>query len=188
MRYRTFATPGEYYFCTDTIVSWQYVFTSVPYFNIIIDSLKYCQLEKGLRVHGYVIMPNHTHAILSARNNDLADVVRDYKRFTARKLLENLEQENRYQILDRFSQTAKNAGKGNDHKVWLAGSYPFPITSRSVFYQKLNYIHYNPVKKGFVDKPEYWLYSSARNYRFGDHSIMNVELVHWTVKGYKAES
>jgi REP element-mobilizing transposase RayT len=74
------------YFCTDVICGWQYVFTPPEFFQIIINSLIYCRNEKGLYVQGYVIMPNHVHTILSALNNNLSDIIRDYKRFTSKKI------------------------------------------------------------------------------------------------------
>ena len=168
---------AEYYFCTDTIVGWQYVFTSFPFFNAIIESLKYCQTEKGLRIHGYVIMPNHIHTILSAVNGNLSDILRDFKRFTSHKISEILTETNTAKLLSYFSTVAERVGKGNDYKIWQSGSHPEAIISQDFFKQKLNYIHDNPVRKGFVEQPEHWLFSSARNYAFGDHSILKVELI-----------
>ena len=69
----------EYYFFTDTIVGWQCVFMSLPFFQIMIESLQYCQREKGLRIHGYVIMPNHIHTILSAEEHNLSDIILDLR-------------------------------------------------------------------------------------------------------------
>ena len=49
------------------------------------------------------------------------------------------------------------------------------IYSSEMFNIKLNYIHYNPLKRGLVENPEDWKYSSARNYLFGDHSVIEVD-------------
>ena len=173
----TITKDAEYYFCTDTIVGWQYVFTSFPFFNAIIESLKFCQTEKGLRVHGYVIMPNHIHTILSATNGNLSDILRDLKRFTSHKISDMLTETSNTKLLNYFATTAERVGKGNDYKIWQSGSHPEMIISQDFFTQKLSYIHNNPVRKGFVEQPEHWLFSSARNYAFGDHSILKVDLV-----------
>lgn len=173
----TISKEFDYYFCTDTIVGWQYVFTSFPMFNIIADSLKYCRKEKGLRIHGYVIMPNHIHTILSARDGNLSDILRDFKRFTSRRISEQLEESHNMKLLRYFSTAAARAGKGNDHKVWRSGSHPIALYSDDLFDQKLNYIHQNPVRKGYVDVPEHWLFSSARNYAHNDHSIVEIDLI-----------
>ncbi|HEY5614884.1 MAG TPA: transposase, partial [Bacteroidota bacterium] len=61
------------------------------------------------------------------------------------------------------------------YKVWQQGSHPEAITSQKFFVQKLNYIHENPVRKGYVEKPEHWVYSSARNYFLGDDTIIKID-------------
>lgn len=167
----------EHYFCTDTIVGWQYIFTSPPFFETIIQSLKFCQSEKGLRVHGYVIMPNHLHTILSARDGNLSDILRDFKRFTSKSISQLLEETQNSKLLKYFSSAAKRIGRGNEFKIWQIGSHPEAIISHEFFSQKLNYIHENPVRKGFAEQPEHWRYSSARNYILNDHSILKVDIV-----------
>jgi len=49
------------------------------------------------------------------------------------------------------------------------------IRNREMFLTKLRYIHNNPVKAGLVENPEDYKYSSARNYMFGDHSVIFVK-------------
>jgi putative transposase len=173
----TFTDAAEICFCTDVILGWQYVFTSIQFFSAVIDSLKYCQLHKGLRLHGYVIMPNHVHTMLSASEGDLSSIVRDYKRFTSTKIWELLQESGNSRLLRYFSRAAKRAGKGNTFKIWQAGSHPEPILNHAFFLRKLNYIHENPVRKGYVSRPEHWTYSSARNYYLNDHSVIHVDLL-----------
>ena len=55
------------HFVTFTVVNWIDLFVRDAYKEIIVDSLKYCQHEKGLSIHAYCIMTSHVHAILSAR-------------------------------------------------------------------------------------------------------------------------
>ena len=109
---------AELYFCTDTIVGWQNVFTSPEFFEIIIKSLSHCREEKGLLIHGYVIMPNHVHTILSATDGNLSDVLRDLKRYTSRNISELPVTTNNQRLLKFFSTSAKRVGKGNTLKVW----------------------------------------------------------------------
>jgi putative transposase len=168
---------ADLYFCTDTIVGWQSVFTSPDSFEIIIKSLDHCRNEKGLRVHGYVIMPNHIHTILSARDGNLSDILRDFKRFTSTEISQLLRSVNNQRLLKYFSTAARTVGKGNIFKIWQSGSHPEAITTPQFFFQKLNYIHDNPVRKGYVARPEHWLYSSARNYLLNDQSILAVDMV-----------
>jgi putative transposase len=164
------------YFVTTTITDWLNVFTSIPCFDIVIGSLKYCITHKSLHIHGYVIMPNHAHYILSTdKGKCLSDVMRDFSTHTSRCLTEFFEREQRLDILRVFQKAAAEDGRGNTYKTWQEGFHPITIESDRFFIEKLNYIHENPVRKGFVDQPCHWRYSSARNYDRDDNSIIAVE-------------
>jgi REP element-mobilizing transposase RayT len=163
------------YFCTDIIMSFACVFVEKAFFDIIINSLKSCQQEKGLNIHAFVIMPNHVHTVLSSRNGMLAETIRDYKRFTSRRITEELQTGGQSQLRSLFVASADHANIGNDYKVWQSGSHPQIMDDEEKCTQKIEYIHNNPVRKGFVEKPEDWSYSSARNYLRGDDSIMPID-------------
>ncbi len=155
------------YFVTSTIVKWYPVFTKSSYFKIIIDSFEYCRKEKGLRVHAYVIMLNHIHLLVSMDTkaaNNLSDVFRDFKRFTSKEMTRLLQEESKLGALDIFEKAAIEADRKNDFKVWQDGFHPKGIYDEKFGLQKLEYIHKNPVRKGYVLKPEYWFYSSASFY------------------------
>ncbi len=81
------------HFLTFTIVGWIDVFSRKVYKDIFIESLQFCQQRKGLVVYAYVIMTNHVHLILSAKNGNLSSVVRDLKKYTSRKILETITNE-----------------------------------------------------------------------------------------------
>ncbi len=61
----------------------------------------------------------------------------------------------------------------SEYQVWQEGSKPKQITTSKMMLQKLEYIHNNPVKRGYVEIPHHWLYSSARNYE-GLSNLMEV--------------
>jgi REP element-mobilizing transposase RayT len=68
------------------------IFTRSVYADLVIESLNFYKREKGLCVHAWVLMPNHLHAILSAKDGFiLSDILRDFKKFTAGKILKELE-------------------------------------------------------------------------------------------------
>jgi REP element-mobilizing transposase RayT len=169
--------PGvNLYFITTTVVKWESIFVTVLLFETIIESLKFCQAKKGLHLHGYVIMPTHAHYIVSIDPPEkLSDVMRDFNRFTSQRITELLEEIRRNELLEIFQQAAKDEGRGNRYKVWQDGFHPVAIDTEDFFQQKLEYLHENPVRKGFVERPEYWRYSSARNYLLNDHSVITVE-------------
>jgi len=57
---------GEVYFVTDTVVDWVDIFSRPTYKHIILESLKYCQEQKGLLIYAWVLMTNHLHMIVGA--------------------------------------------------------------------------------------------------------------------------
>ena len=67
------------HFLTFAVVAWIDVFTRKEYRDIVLESIRYCQAEKGLLLHCWCIMSNHLHLITSAKNHDLSDVLRDFK-------------------------------------------------------------------------------------------------------------
>jgi len=173
--------PGvNFYFITTTIVEWQNVFVLLPMFEIIIESLRYCVAYKGLHLHAYVIMPNHAHYIVTAEPaGHLSNIIRDFNRHTSQCITEILEERRQTGVLDIFHHSAMEEGRGNKYKVWQEGFHPIGIDTAKFFQEKLEYLHNNPVRKGFVEEPEQWRYSSARNYLLDDHSIITVEYLEY---------
>ena len=81
------------HFLTFTIIDWVDVFTRKEYKLEIVDSMNYCILNKGLIVYGWVIMSNHMHCILQAKEGyKLSDIIRDFKKFTAKRIINMIEQ------------------------------------------------------------------------------------------------
>jgi REP element-mobilizing transposase RayT len=169
--------PGaEYYFITTTIVDWQIVFTTDLYHRIILNSMEHCIKNKGLHLHAYVIMPNHAHYILSTGvGKSLSDIMRDFNTRTSREITSLLKREGKDNLQRIFRNAARLDGRGNSFKVWQEGFHPIALLTEPFLLQKLNYLHDNPVRKGYVERPEEWKYSSARNYFLDDHTVIKVE-------------
>ena len=160
---------SELYFVTTTIVDWVDIFTRPKYKHIVIDSLAYCQQRKGLHIYAWVLMSNHLHMIISVDGQQtVGDVMRDFKKYTSRQVLEELQsdlQESRRKwMLDRFSFAAVNDTKATNYKLWQDGYHPELLYTEEFYRQKLAYIHNNPVVQEIVANPEDYLYSSARDY------------------------
>ena len=77
-------------------MEWVDVFTRKDYRDILLDSIRYCQNEKGLLLHGWCIMSNHVHLAVSAKNNNLSNVLRDFKKFTSKQIIKVI-QNNQYE-------------------------------------------------------------------------------------------
>jgi putative transposase len=160
------------YFMTLTVIDWLDIFTSCEYFDLLIKVFKFYQRELNLRIFGYVIMTNHLHFV--AQCQDMIIFIKGFKSFTTREIKRLLEEDNRKYILEviRISHSKK---KDLDFQIWDPKNWPKLVESEDYFDQKLNYIHENPVVKGYVEREEEWLYSSARNYYNNDHSIIKVD-------------
>lgn len=132
----------EVYFITITVVDCVDIFTRPKYKHIILDSLTYCQQKKGLKIYAWVLMSNHLHMLVSVgQGHTLADVVRDFKKFTSKKILAELEedmQESRREwMLEHFRRSAAGDGKSTSYRSViipkLSGCWIFISKSWSIF-------------------------------------------------------
>ncbi len=161
--------PHDIYFITSTIVEWIDLFTRKEYCNSIIDSLMYCHQHKGLNIHAWCLMPSHLHLIASAQKDgpSLSDIMRDFKKFTSKKIINEIEQINesrRKWLLDKFEFAGRYNTKIKDYKVWQDGYHPIACISSPFLKQKLEYVHNNPVAEGYVWEAQDYKLSSAIDY------------------------
>lgn len=175
-----FYDPNEMYFITPTIIGWVDVFTKSRYCELVLDSLKYCQKNKGLVIHAWVIMSNHLHLIVSRRSeNVLQDIIRDFKRFTSIEIIKLIKESNdsrKLWMLEVFSNAAANLKRVNSYKVWQDGNHPIALTSNEEIDQRLEYLHNNPIGEEIVHKQEDYIYSSASDYT-GGKGLLDIELI-----------
>ncbi len=167
------------HFLTFQVIDWVDVFSRKIYRDIILESLAYCRKEKGLRVWAYVIMPNHVHVLFEAKNSNLSDIVRDFKRFTSTKILKSIQEINesrRDWMLKRFEFAARSNKRSNNIQFWTHENHAIEIYSNEFLWQKMTYIHNNPVRAGFVENPSEWLYSSQSNY-MNIPSLIEIDLM-----------
>ena len=97
-----------------------------------------------------------------------------FKSYTARRIIDYLEVVNARGLLDLLELFKRAHKTRSKYQLWEEGSHPQRIESDHVMRQKLEYIHHNPVKRGFVDLPEHWRWSSARDYA-GDEGLIEVD-------------
>lgn len=155
------------YFVTTTVVGWIDAFTRRELAEVIINSLIYCQKNKGMIIYAWCLMPSHLHLIVSAaEEKNLSDIMRDFKKFTSKKIIKTIQEinESRDWMLNKFQFAAKIHPKNEEFKFWQDGFHPIHVFSNHFMEQKLDYIHRNPVESGIVSAQEHYLYSSAINY------------------------
>ena len=159
------------HFVTFAITEWVDVFTRREYKGILIDSIKYCQKEKGLVLYAWCIMSNHVHLAAAAKGNNLSDILRDVKKYTAKQIIKAIEESKTESRKEWMLAVFKNAGAHNsrntENQFWRQNNQPKEMYSSNFIKQKLDYIHNNPVEEGIVDKAEEYIYSSARDYYHG---------------------
>lgn len=83
---------GAVYFITCTVNKWVDIFTRRIYSDIVVNSLNHCTVNKGLIIYGYVIMSSHVHLLLQAKEENLSDILRDFKKFTSQTIIRTLEE------------------------------------------------------------------------------------------------
>ncbi len=160
-RYRIFETDYPY-FMTLTIVGWLPVFTRPEAVDILYDSWRYLRRECEFSLFGYVILENHVHVI--AKAPELPTVVQRFKSYTARQIVDLLKRRAAHVLLRQLRANKLHHKSQSEYQVWQEGSQPKQIQNEEMMWQKLEYIHDNPVNRGYVDDPLHWRYSSARNY------------------------
>jgi REP element-mobilizing transposase RayT len=129
-----------------------YLFDRQYRWNILADSLKYCQKNKDLKIFSFVFMLNHVHLIISSP--DTAGFIRDFKKFTSKKIHKNI-QDTEPNVLKLFID------ENGSYEFWGKTNMPKLIESQDFYDNKVQYIHNNPVKKNYVVQPEHWYWSSA---------------------------
>ena len=112
-----FKNPDGLYFVSFATVNWIDVFTRPVYKDILAENLNYCIENKGLKGWAWVIMSNHLHLLISSETNKCADILRDFKKFTSKAIIneitENVQESRKEWILWMFER----AGKKNSNNT-----------------------------------------------------------------------
>ena len=175
------------HFVTLQVVAWVDIFTRKNYRDIIITNLEYCQKHKGLEIYGWVVMSNHLHLLVKSHKEELSNILRDFKSYTSKKIIEEIHSCNesrREWMLKIFKNAAFEHKRNSEYQFWTHENHAEYIYSTKFIEQKLDYIHNNPVRAGIVEKPEEYLYSSAKNYA-DEEGLLKTEIIERQWKTYK---
>ena len=169
------------YFLTFTTCYWLDIFTRPVYKEVLVDSLRHCQESKGLELFAWVIMTNHVHLIARAvPEKQLQDIVRDFKKYTsvaiARQIESNHQESRKEWLLWMMARAARKSKKHQKYQLWQSGYHPVELSSNYIMEQKLEYLHQNPVKEGWVRKADEYVYSSAKDYA-GQKGMLDILLI-----------
>jgi putative transposase len=176
-----FHDQDQLYFVSFAVVNWIDLFIRNEYKNIMLQSWRYCQANKGLEIYGWCIMSSHVHMIVGTHGNPLEDIMRDMKKHTSVELKNAIKQHPAESRKEWMLWMMERAGKKNSQNVafqlWQHDNHPIDLYDQKILHQKLDYIHDNPVVAGIVERAEDYLYSSARNYYCGSKGLIDVTLV-----------
>jgi REP element-mobilizing transposase RayT len=163
-----FRYPDQPHFMTLTVLQWLPIFTRPATVEIVFSSLRHLKND-GFNLYAYVILENHLHLIAQSGQID-KDIAR-FKSFTARQLIEYLRTHRVDTLLKQLALYKTPHKRDRQYQFWQEGVHPELISSDTVMRQKIEYIHNNPVQRGYVDSPEHWRYSSARDYAGGEGQL-----------------
>lgn len=173
-RYKFLTQDNEPYYITCTVINWMALFGIPDVTNIILDSLRFLIEKQRISVHGFVIMEHHIHIIASSTN--LSKEIGNFKSYTARLIIDQLNELKYIDILKQLEYFKKRHKTEQKYQFWQEGSHPQIIMDLKMLNQKLDYIHYNPVRCGYVDDPAHWRYSSYQIF-FGQEGLLPVNIL-----------
>jgi putative transposase len=176
-----FHRPDGLYFVTFTTVGWVDVFTRREYRDIVVESLRFCQREKGLLLFAWVVMSNHVHLIATADDGHLMqDIMRDLKKYTSkmivRAITENRRESRREWMLAIFHEAGRKNSNNTHFQFWQQHNKPIQLVSNAMIARYANYLHRNPVKAGIVEHADEYVYCSAPAIA-GKPGLLDLEIV-----------
>jgi putative transposase len=127
-------------------------------------------------VHGYVIMPEHFHLLMTEPEvGDPSVVMKVLKeRFTRKLRTEGAP------LIASFAMSG--FWRPEPAPIWQKRFYDFNVWTEDKHIEKLRYMHRNPVKRGLVDRPEQWEWSSFRSYLSGETGPVRVKFQEWPLE------
>src|SRR5262249_52399141 len=121
-------------FMTCTLVGWVPVFTRPEAVQIVFDSWNFLMKEKGFQLYGYVILENHLHLIASAPN--LSNVMKSFKMYTARRIVDLLDEHGARVLLKQLRTLKRRHKTKSEYQVWEEGNKPKQIDGDEMMLQK----------------------------------------------------
>lgn len=168
------------HFITFSVVEWVDVFTRKKYADILVDSLKYCQLNKGLLIHAWCIMSNHVHLIISTNGStQLSDVIRDFKKFSSSAIIntikDNPTESRKNWMLWIFKKAGEHNKRNKNYQFWQQENHPVECSTQDILQSRMIYLHENPLRAGIVRLEQDYLYSSGIDYYGKERGLIDID-------------
>jgi REP element-mobilizing transposase RayT len=166
---------GNLFFLTIKSIDGLPILINEKYYQIILDSLKFCRRHKGWRIYAYAILINHLHLVLKLlKGFSLSDTMRDFKKYTSNQILKRLKEDKQYDLLEEL-KIAANKTKDRNSKVWRHDCWPKIIVTEKFFFQKVQYTDFNAQKHGLVGDMEKYPYTSYHNHYCGHEAVLEID-------------
>jgi putative transposase len=147
--------PGHHHFLTFSTHQRRRFLDSGETRDIVLEVLQKCLLTHGASCAGFVIMPDHVHALILGKENfKISPFVQVWKKTSSYRIRQFFERE-----LERYEQLCPKGGP-----IWQARFYDYNVDSDEKLNEKIEYMHNNPVEARLVDYSVEWNWSSARFY------------------------
>jgi len=196
--------PGDIHFATFKTQNNRPIFKDEKCCLIFLEELDFYRQKYGLKIYGYVILPDHVHCLIYFNNEKLtiSKIIQGIKGVSARRIIDLYTQQGRQEHLllstsatsaePMLRATLRGMGlteqmpramprdrlghkRNLKYRLWQSGFYDFNIYTEKKFWEKLDYIHKNPIKHGLVRDIAQYKYCSIRNYELNDHSIFRID-------------
>jgi putative transposase len=132
------------------------------YCRIFLRKLGQARRKHGFLVWAYVLMPEHVHLLINAQRATTSAILKSVKQSTSQTIVASLKREDP----ERLQSMVSGSRRGDSpYSFWqVGGGYDRNVHGAKESWGCIRYIHWNPVRRGLVEKPEDWPWSSARNY------------------------
>jgi putative transposase len=173
MTFPSFHDSAHLYFVTASVIGWKHLFITPTYINIPLNSLAWLQRQKRILLFAFVIMPSHLHAIIKPVGDAIGIILQQFGSFTAHEILKKLRADYQMDILIAFEQGKRD--QRHEHSIWQ-DIQAKNIYTPGVLWQKMEYIHQNPIAKDWQlveDRADYF-YSSAGYYDYGRKPVIEI--------------
>jgi putative transposase len=166
--------PDHLYFVTASTIGWKPLFSETEYAEIVLNSLSWLRQEKRMSLYAFVLMPTHLHSIVLPLDWSIGNLLQNFGSFTAHKILQKLLEENRKDLIEFFH--AHRRDNNLEHSIWQ-DIQAKNIYSEKFLFQKMEYIHQNPVANelGLVQDRAEYQYSSACFYDEGRRPVIEID-------------
>jgi putative transposase len=151
--------PNYCYFVTTAVKDREKILINETICSLILADLEFYRNKYVFKLHGYVIMPDHLHLLLSLSEHvNISQVMHDFKSHTSQEI----------------NNILKRQGA-----LWQEGFYDHVIRDEEDYKKRIGYVHKNPLTAGLVKELPDFQYSSFRNYYSGDESLIQIDRIVW---------